>query len=346
MKGGSLVVVLALAVVLGLAGVARAEEAKEKDAAAAPPANTEKMETTSHADEKQPVTAGGQDIVAARVNGVAITMDTVSKMANQLNAQMAHSHTNGGGPDVQAIQKEALDRAILQELAYQRALAVGIKVGHKDIDDAIIKIKAKVGGEEGYKNSLAREKMTEETLRVEVARGLALQRIYAREVLEKVSVPEDKLKEEYEKNKGQFLQPEKVSIIDVVIFSDASDKGAEDKVKDILKKIKDNDNDPLKLVQDGTFAVREYTEDKNTDKALVRAAKKLKVGEISGAITARDSLHIIKLKEYVPEKQFTFDEVKGMIEAKLKSDAQTQRMKEWTAELKKDAKIEILEKPK
>ncbi len=92
--------------------------------------------------------------------------------------------------------------------------------------------------------------------------------------------------------------------------------------------------------------MREYTADKDTDKELIKAAKKLKVGEISGAIKASDSLHIIKLKEYVPEKQFTFDEVKGTIAAKLKSDAQMKITNEWVAALKKDAKIEILVKPK
>lgn len=347
MKVVSLAGVLALSVVIGLAGVARAEEAKGKDAAAAPAANTEQVKTASPGDKQQPAKAGGQDlkdVVAARVNGVAISLDAVVNMANRLNAQMAHAHSNGG-PDIQAVQKEALDRVIIQELAYQRAMAAGIKVEQKDIDDAVVKIKAGMGGEEGYKKFLANEKMTGESFRADVARGLAMQRIHAREVVDKVSVSEDQMKEEYDKEKSKFLQPERISLIDIVIFSDASDKDSGDKVKGILEKLKAGDNDPLKLVPDSTFAVREYTTNKDTDKELIGAAKKLKVGEISGVIKARDSLHIIKLKEYVPEKQFAYAEVKGMIEAKLKSDAEMKRMNEWVAELKKNAKIEILVKP-
>jgi len=346
MKGSSLVVVLALTVVIGLAGVTRADEAKGKDAEAAPPASSEQMKTTAPADGKQPAKAGGQDfkdVVAARVNGVAITLQTVSNMTNSLEAQMGHSHANRG-PGIQAIQKEALDRVILQELAYQRAMAAGIKVEQKDIDDAFVKIKANLGGEEGYKKFIANEKMTDETVRAALARGLAMQRIYTQEVLERVSVPEDKIKEIYEKEKSHFLQPEKISLIDVVIYSDGTDKGSQDKVKGVLKKIKESNNDLSKLVQDGNFAVRDYTPNKDSDKELINAARKLKVGEISGVIKAGDTLHIIELKQYAPEKQLTFDEAKGMIEAKLKSEAQMQRTKEWTAELKKNAKIEILVK--
>ena len=59
-------------------------------------------------------------------------------------------------------------------------------------------------------------------------------------------------------------------------------------------------------------------------------------------IKTDNGLHIIKLVEYNPEKLHTFAEVKGVIEKKLRTDAQNEKTREWFARLKKDAKIEIL----
>ena len=55
------------------------------------------------------------------------------------------------------------------------------------------------------------------------------------------------------------------------------------------------------------------------------------------------NFHVIRLKEYSPRKQFTFEEVKSRIEGKSKARALKKRLAEWEAELKKDAKIEIVE---
>jgi hypothetical protein len=42
----------------------------------------------------------------------------------------------------------------------------------------------------------------------------------------------------------------------------------------------------------------------------------------------------------------TFEQAKGMLEQKARAEASGKRMREWEAELKKTAKIEILEQKK
>ncbi|MBF0559418.1 MAG: peptidyl-prolyl cis-trans isomerase [Nitrospirae bacterium] len=148
----------------------------------------------------------------------------------------------------------------------------------------------------------------------------------------------------YEKNKAFFTQPETSSVIDVAIKLDPSDRAPETRAEDVLKKIRENGNDPQKLVQDGTFVVREYELKKDSDKEkeLFEASRKLNPGEVSDLIKTVDSFHIIKLVEYNPEKVHTLDEVKDIIEKKLRTDIQNQMTKEWTEGLRKNAKIEIL----
>jgi peptidyl-prolyl cis-trans isomerase SurA len=111
-----------------------------------------------------------------------------------------------------------------------------------------------------------------------------------------------------------------------------------------LKKIKsDKDKDPWKLVLDGTFIVRALDIKKDKHKELYNSAKKLKVGQISNVIKTPTGLHILKLVEYSPERPATLEETRSYLESRLKPIEVEKRFKEWSEELKKDAKIEILE---
>ncbi len=348
MKGANLVIALALTVAVGLAGVARSEENSVK--AAEPAAAAEPQKATAPEKEKQKVTVTEEEakkIVAARVNGVDIMLDQVIKMTNYITLQaMKAAGHEGGGPDNESIKKEAMERLIVMELAFQKANSLGIKAEQKDIDAALNAIKTSQGGEEKYKESLERDHLTEPMLREQIERSIILEHIFAKEVLEKISVPEEKVKQEYEKEKGRFVIPEKILLVDVVIVpaasADAQGNGVGGKAEAILKKIRENGNDPDKLAQDGTFTVRNYAPNKEKDKELIEAAGKLKPGELSGIIKAGDGLHIIKLKERVPEKQLAYNEVKGLIEGKLKAHEQSRLTTEWTEGLRKNAKIEIL----
>lgn len=70
--------------------------------------------------------AEARDVVVARVNGSPITMESVLKMMNRI-ASMKRSKDI----DMAKIKKEALDRIIFQELAYQRAVSEGMKPDKK-----------------------------------------------------------------------------------------------------------------------------------------------------------------------------------------------------------------------
>jgi len=281
-------------------------------------------------------------IVAARVNGVDITMDQVLALMDRLNTVRGQGGPSSGN-SAEETKKEALDRLVLNELAYQKAAAMGIRATPQDIDKGMMNIKANLGGDEGYMKFLEKERLDEKEIRVSVERKVVIDKIFAQEVRGKAPpVQEQVIKDEYEKEKSRFVQSEKISLVDVVIFLKPGDKGSAQITDALLKKIYDNNNDPLRLVPDGTFIVRSYEPGKERDPELCEAARKLKEGELSGVVTTADSMHIIKLKDYVPEKQYTFEEVKGIIEGKFRAAAQKKRLKEWENELRKDAKIEIM----
>lgn len=278
--------------------------------------------------------------VVAKVNNAELPMDALISMMNALPEK------SGNPPEtLEQRRQRALDSLVLLELAYQRAAALGLNVGLDKIETAMVNFKDAIGGEKEYREYLVRRSITEEALRSEVERKLTINLIYSREVEDTIAIPEAELKKAYEKDKQQLVQPEKVSIVDVYLIKD-EDKTSKKRADALLRRIQaDPKQDPWKLVLDNTFMVRNLIVRQDRDKELYDAARQLKPQELSGVIKTPDSFHIIKLKEYSPERQLTFEEAKSKIEAALKGPYLEKRTQEWEQGLKKDAKIVLLDTP-
>ena len=278
-----------------------------------------------------------QDRVAARVNGAEITEKSVKMTMDRMRAGMGRAHSGPGGRE--ELRKKALDMLIVQELVWQKA---GSKVDREQGDRKIASLKARAGGEEEYRKLLEREGLTESDVAVIVEKNVVYDLAFQEEVVARVTVSEEGLRKEYEKEKEQFHVPEKVEVVDVVFFLETGEKESIERAAGILKRIGEEEGrDPFRLEPDGTFIVREIEVRKEKERELYEEAKKLKVGELSGVITTPDSLHIIQLRKFTPERQYTFDEARPSLEGKLKREAVQKRMQEWEAELKQGATIEI-----
>jgi hypothetical protein len=265
-------------------------------------------------------------------------MDALISMMNALPEKSGNASET-----LEQRRQRALESLVLLELAYQRAVALGLNAGPDKVETAMVNFKDAIGGEKEYREYLVRRNITEEALRSDVERKLTISLIYTREVEDTMAIPEEELKKEYEKVKQQLVQPEKVSIVDVYLVRTRQDLK---KGRALLRKIQaDPAQDPWKLVLDNTFIVRNLIVRKEREKELYDAARKLKPQELSGVIKTPDNFHIIKLKEYTPERQLTFEEAKPKIEESLKGPYLEKRTQEWEQGLKKDATIVLLDTP-
>lgn len=276
--------------------------------------------------------------IVARVNGAGITMASLVDMMNRLGPP-----SKASGP-VDGAKKAALDRLVFQELVVQQARAAGIAPDPNQVDAAIRNLKENLGGEKEYQDYLRGRGVTEQDLRADVERSLTREIMFKREVIDKIVLPEDEIRAEYEREKGRYIKPEKVTVIDVDFFLKPGDPGAMKKARSVLRKVRaDKDRDPWRLVLDGTFQVRTLSVAGEKHPDLYAAARKMKVGQLSDVIKTPDSLHIIKLKEYEPERQYTLEEARGVIEGKFRVRAQDKRIREWEEELRRTATIEIMD---
>lgn len=293
--------------------------------------------------QKTPDTKGDQKkLIVARVNGTAITERALIDMMNYRSARLGRA---AGTPQAkESLRKEALDRLIFEELAYQEAIAAGLKADPVEVDKNFQSLKVQMGGPEMLKEKFERDGGSEEQMRADIARTMVLQQAFQHQIFDKVTVSDDEIKREYEKSKGKFLLAEKVIVNDLIFFLDPDKDESVRKVEEVLKTVQENENKDLKsLVPDGTFIVKETELDKKKQPDLYEQAKKLQVGELTGVIKTNDSLQVLQLKAYSPERQFGLDDMKIYIETQIGGEKRLKRMHEWESELKKRAAIEILD---
>jgi parvulin-like peptidyl-prolyl isomerase len=286
---------------------------------------------------------GSKTVIVARVNAVDITMRSLINLMNAMNARQGKADRTA--EEKNTLRKKALDRLVFEELAYQEATADGIKADPAEVEKDLQDLKIKLGGPEGFKEQLEKDDATEEEVRAEIARTKVLQSIFQKEIYDKATVSDDEIKKAYEKGKkNKFTIAEKVEVDDIVFFLDPEKEESLQKAQKVLMMVKNSsDKDPRKLVPDGTFIVKKGELIKKAEPQLYDEAKKLKPGEFSGVIQGSDSLHILKLEQYTPERQLSMEEMKGYLDSELRGAAQMNRLHEWEKELKKGAAVEIFD---
>jgi peptidyl-prolyl cis-trans isomerase C len=155
-------------------------------------------------------------ITVARVNGTAISLYSLLNMTNRMNAINEKASV---AETPEETRKKALDQLIFRELAYQEAVREGLHVEDQLVDREMNRFIMSVGHEDGFNEYLKSQNMTAVEVRAEIERALLLQRIAAREVMEKVTVTDEDVRKEYELHQSAFVTPEKVTVTDLVMTS-------------------------------------------------------------------------------------------------------------------------------
>lgn len=175
-------------------------------------------------------------------------------------------------------------------------------------------------------------------------------KLYEKEVLDKIKITDLERKYYYESNKDQFGESKKIKIAH--IFSTDNKKA---------KKISED----LKNGGDFDSLVKEQSEDENTKKnngilgelipgstnipfignetEIVAELLKLSEGKISGVLKSQKGYHIFKIVSITPERKRNFEEVKDLVDNKLKTEKENQTREEFITNLMKAEQVFLFE---
>jgi len=305
---------------------------------------------TLHAQkpEQQPA-AGGK---AAVVNGVVIQEEEVNRGLLYQQQRMLATTGQMIKPDMMPEARNmVLENLIDRELLYQQSRKKGISIKDAEVNEQLDRLKKQYPNEQAFKDSMAEDHLTEDTVKSRIMMNLAVQQFVEKEFGGKVQVTEAEAKAFYDGHPEYFTEPETIRASGILIKTDvksdaAKKEEARKKMEDIQKRVKKG--------EDFAILAKDFSQDASAaqggdlgtiprgrmPKALDDAAFSLKPGEVSIVLETELGFHLIKVHEKKLERVVPLKDVEEKIRQHLSNQKLKQMVDEYLNEVKKTAKIE------
>ena len=286
----------------------------------------------------------------AVVNGQIVTQEDFDTQLSLVQQRFPNiDQTND--EQLAEVKKEVLEGLINQKVLYQESEKKGIEVSEAAIDERLVAMRKRFPDEEGFKGMLDKMRLTEDSLRVQLRQGLAIQELITREVLSSIEISDKETKDYYDGNADLFKQPEKIQASHILIKIETGASEAEK--AEALKKIKRIQKE-LKAGGDFAELAKKHSQCPSSSKGgdlgyfargqMVKpfedAAFSLKPGEVSDIVETSFGYHLIKAGERQPEGRTEYKDVKDKLLQYLKRVKTEEEGKEYIEKLKKSAKVE------
>jgi peptidyl-prolyl cis-trans isomerase C len=287
----------------------------------------------------------------ALVNGSAISRADFDREMSGIRQRFLSMGKQVSDAQLPDLEKRVLDNLINVELLYQQSQKVGTKVDEAEVNAQFETLKKKFPTEAEFKNIIEKMKLTEEAMKSQIRRGIAIQRFLDKQTIGKVKIPEEEIKAYYEGHTNLFKKPEQVRASHILIKVDpkATEKQkakARKKIEKIGKRLKDG--------EDFGALAKEFSQCPSSAKGgdlnyfgrgqMVKpfsdAAFALNVGETSDVVETRFGYHLIKVTEKKPATTLSYEEVKDRIRQNLMREKIREEVSQYVMQLKKEAKIE------
>jgi peptidyl-prolyl cis-trans isomerase C len=293
--------------------------------------------------------------IVAKINGQPIYREQLAPYTEQeLKKFRKFGMTRKVSPEVmKRMEKRVLDRVIAEELLNQESQQIKIDDIDKKVDEGILKLKIKYGGEKKFKGYLESKKLTEDGLRDNIRK-----RIYADKYLEEKGIrnpviPEEEIKKYYEDTKSNYRRDEYIKVSHILI---KAGENASQEEKEAARKKAGKVLEEIKGGKDFAAMAREYSEDGSAANGggldyikrgymppeFDSAAFAMSKGEVSKVVQTKFGFHIIKVFDKKPAGITPYDEVKDFIRKFLQEELSKKKLLSYMEELKAKAKIEVL----
>jgi peptidyl-prolyl cis-trans isomerase SurA len=292
----------------------------------------------------------------ARVNGVAITAFDVFEQTQRI---FPYYQMHGGKVPEKyqdEIRKKAIEQLVSEELIYQDARRKGITVSSAEMQRVIKSAVVRLGSRKTYSEYATAMYGSVEEFERRLRRARVIAEYERREIELKAKVPEQKLREIYDKNPAMFMRPEMVRFQTVTInvpdnASEAQKNMARKRMDEILPQARaaksfeefgilaeraSEDDYRVKMGDHGWRAVSEIPP------ALVKPIASLKAGAMSDVIETQLGFMVVRLEARNASKKLEYAEAREPIRHQMERMSGTKRWQALSQELRKKAKIEVL----
>jgi peptidyl-prolyl cis-trans isomerase C len=290
---------------------------------------------------------------AAAVNGVVITYEEVNRQMFVLDQQLLSTRGKTIRPDmVPGVRNQILNDLIDKELLYQESQEQKMVVEEKTVDEKMESLKKQFPSEKLFQGEMHQIGLTEETLRSQIKKDLAVKKLLEKEILVKVHISDEDAKSFYDGHPEFFKEPEKVKASHILLKVQAN---AEPAKKEEIRKKMEGIKKRLEKGEDFAALAKEFSQDPSAEKGgdlgffargeMVKpfedAAFSLKPGEVSDIVETPFGFHLIKVFERQAERTIPYADSKERIKQYLWRVKFTEEKNRYVDVLKKKGKVQI-----
>ncbi len=291
-----------------------------------------------------------EEIVAV-VNDEVITLSQF-KREYDLQLQAAQAQFKGEELDKNIAQLKSglLDLMVTQALLLQLAKEKNMNVSDQ-MKLAIENVKKanNIETDDDLKRAVRSQGMEWESFLKQMEENIMRESIIYSEVNRTIVLDDAEIVDFYKKHTADFIVPEEYKLRAIYLSTtEAAASALEAKKKEIDDKIKAGGDFAEISGASSDVPVKDSKGDlgmlkKNEmDKTLLAAVEKMKKGEISPWVQAKNGLYLLKLEDKKEAKQLTFEETRKQIEERTFAEKHNAKLTQFLDTLKKKSYIKIL----
>jgi peptidyl-prolyl cis-trans isomerase C len=292
-----------------------------------------------------------QKSAAASVNGALIPNAFLEREVRRFEEQALSQGQMVDESQREQLNRQALDTLIDIELLYQESQRRGFEITEERIEEQVDSLRTQFGDGEGYAAALEQIGISDEELRSEFRRQLAIQEMIDTDITPATTVSEQESTEFYGNNPAFFFSPEQVRASHILILV-SPDAGEEEKaearsrVAEIRERIaggEDFSELAGQFSEDGSSANGGdlgFFQREQMVKPFADAAFSLEIGELSDVVTTQYGFHLIRVTDRREESVVPFEQVQSRIFQYLQREKVMVAIEELAAELRSQAEIE------
>ena len=295
--------------------------------------------------------------IVAKVNGDIVTRGELARNRDLIEKDARAQGLTG------ATLQQVLDRESADELRSQiDNLLMVQKAKEKDINVdselnryiADVQSQSKIADPDKFHDYIRQATgMSYEDFRLRKKNELLTGRVVSEEVWRNIVIPEADMRKYYDEHKTEFVRKEAVELREILVSTGdgkpetvaAAQKKAQglldrarsgtDKFSDLARKYSDNANTAADDGMLGAFGRGELS------KSIEEAVFKKEKGYITDLIKVGAGFEILRVEDYVPEGQASFDEAKNQINNILTKPIADPKLRDFLTTLRRNAFLQI-----
>lgn len=292
--------------------------------------------------------------VVAEVGGEPIKKDEYVRALKEFHKTIEEAGNPISQERFDEIRGMILDNFINSIVLERQAKKEGVTVDEAEVDKNIEMIKKNFPDETAFENTMKEKGVTEEDIRQDIRKNLTIQALLRKNVVGKVELSPEKVREYYDLNKLQFERGESVHASHILVrFNSAAGEeekeNARKKAAEILRRVKGGEDfatvaqnesdDPGSASRGGDLG---FFERGRMVPEFEKAAFETEPGKISELVESRFGFHIIKVLEKREAGVVPFEEARKGVEQKLKRELTEKEIRAYVDKLREEMGVKKL----